>query len=49
MLLLDNAAGWILELDRGHGVATGQLFHLAGSEEKRLQVEQRQGRLVESD
>ena len=29
---LDNAAEWILELDRGHGIPEGQLFRLAGPE-----------------
>jgi len=40
---LDNAAGWILELDRGHGIPyEGNYSTWLEAKEKRLQVEQRQ-------
>ncbi len=40
---LDNAAGWILELDRGHGIPyEGNYSTGLEAKEKRLQVEQRQ-------
>ena len=40
---LDNAAGWILELDRGHGIPyEGNYSTWLEAKEKRLAVEQRQ-------
>src|SRR4051794_35392105 len=40
---LDNAAGWILELDRGHGIPwEGNYSSWLEQKEKRLQVEQSQ-------
>src|SRR6478735_286900 len=40
---LDNAAGWILELDRGHGIPwEGNYSSWLDQKEKRLQVEQSQ-------
>ncbi len=40
---LDNAAGWILELDRGHGIPyEGNYSTWLEAKEKRLHVEQRQ-------
>ena len=41
---LDNVAGWILELDRGHGIPwEGQLLVLAGAERRqRLAAEEKQ-------
>jgi len=40
---LDNAAGWILELDRGHGIPyEGNYSAWLGAKEKRLEVEGRQ-------
>jgi sulfate-transporting ATPase len=40
---LDNAAGWILELDRGHGIPyEGNYSQWLEAKEKRLEVEQRQ-------
>ena len=40
---MDNAAGWILELDRGHGIPyEGNYSTWLEAKEKRLQVEQRQ-------
>ena len=39
---LDNVAGWILELDRGHGIPwKGNYSLLAGAEEERLQREEK--------
>jgi len=40
---LDHAAGWILELDRGHGIPyEGNYSDWLDAKEKRLEVEQRQ-------
>jgi ATP-binding cassette ChvD family protein len=40
---LDNAAGWILELDRGHGIPyEGNYSDWLEAKEKRLEVEQKQ-------
>ena len=40
---LDNAAGWILELDRGHGIPyEGNYSAWLETKEKRLQVEEKQ-------
>jgi ATP-binding cassette ChvD family protein len=40
---LDNAAGWILELDRGHGIPyEGNYSSWLEQKEKRLEIEQRQ-------
>ncbi len=40
---LDNAAGWILELDRGHGIPyEGNYSDWLEAKEKRLETEQRQ-------
>lgn len=40
---LDNAAGWILELDRGHGIPyEGNYSAWLEAKEKRLEVEERQ-------
>lgn len=40
---LDNAAGWILELDRGHGIPyEGNYSAWLETKEKRLEVEERQ-------
>ncbi len=40
---LDNAAGWILELDRGHGIPyEGNYSHWLEAKEKRLQTEAKQ-------
>src|SRR5262249_27663543 len=40
---LDNAAGWILELDRGHGIPyEGNYSDWLAAKEKRLETEQRQ-------
>ena len=40
---LDNVAGWILELDRGHGIPwEGNYSSWLGQKEKRLEMEERQ-------
>jgi ATP-binding cassette ChvD family protein len=40
---LDNAAGWILELDRGHGIPyEGNYTNWLETKEKRLEMEQKQ-------
>jgi len=40
---LDNVAGWILELDRGHGIPwEGNYSNWLEQKEKRLQIEQKQ-------
>ncbi len=40
---LDNVAGWILELDRGHGIPfEGNYSNWLEAKEKRLQIEQKQ-------
>ncbi len=40
---LDNAAGWILDLDRGHGIPyEGNYSDWLAAKEKRLEVEQKQ-------
>ncbi|MEX0617399.1 MAG: energy-dependent translational throttle protein EttA [Pseudohongiellaceae bacterium] len=45
---LDNAAGWILELDRGHGIPyEGNYSAWLETKEKRLQVEERQNQAHE--
>ena len=39
---LDHVAGWILELDRGEGYSAGKLYLVAGTENQRMEMEEKQ-------